>query len=1154
MTPAKRLDVVKEHKLCFNCLNYSNHSAKFCKQSSKCNIDNCKMRHSKLLHTSFLVKKDGSQKSETQSQHYVNMLPTSENKVEANSSACGGLENGTSKVSLPIVTVLVRGKGQSDFVRTNALLDPGSNKTFCSVELVNQLGISGQPASLNLKTLNDGKDMLVEEVCLEVMSTVGKRKCREILCLPKVYALNDFPELQGSVATSADVYRWNHLNDVSVPHRQNVSLLIGQDVPKGLMPIEVRRGKDGEPYAIKTVLGWTINGPLGNISEDLHMASACHFVYGKSDSDISLEARVERFWSIDTGQVLAGSVPELSVDDRRVLKVWNDTIKLKEGHYELSIPFTDECPNLPDNKSLALKRLLYLKKRLSKDTDLHKRYTEEVNKLFDKGYAECIPSTCNTEEEKLWYLPHHAVSNPNKPDKLRVVFDCAAECKNTSLNKNVSQGPDLANKLLGVLLRFRERNIALMADIEAMFYQVKVPPQDRDVLRFLWWQNGDLTQEPTVYRMTVHPFGGVWSPSCTNFALRHTAEANAASFDPETVHTVLNNFYVDDCLKSVDGEERAIKLVRELIHITSLGGFRLTKWVSNNDAVMETVPLGERVSERRNIELHCGSLPIERALGVLWNIESDTLGIKIGEKDTNYTRRSVLSVTSSVYDPLGFVCPFVLQAKKILQTECRMNKDWDDDLEDKSKKSWSKWLNELPKLKEFEMDRCLVPDSFSYAERLELHHFCDASQEAYGAVSYLRVVNCNQEIHCAFLLGKSRLAPIRKMTIPRLELSAAVLAVRVSSILGDELGLRIDRNVFWSDSMIVLQYIKNKKRRFHTFVANRVAIIHDGSSPESWRHVDGSLNPADDASRGLNVSEMVAKKRWKQGPDFLWQDESEWPELPTCSDISPDDTEVRAEAKSCAVETTVADGPIDRFLTHYSSWHRLKKAVVWLLKYKDYLRKKTVTGCISVEDLRDAEIVIFRYMQQQTFGEELSVLKSSRGKISKKSRIYALEPALERDGLLHVGGRLLSAPIADSAQHPVILPRDHYVTKLIVRHTHEIESRHSGREHVLSVLRQRYWIPKCRPLINAILRNCVTCTRLRAVSGSQKMAGLPPDRVRPGQAPFTSVGIDCFGPFYVKRGRSQEKRYGCIFTCLAMRAVHIEKLYIPLKQIPLSTR
>ncbi|XP_069139356.1 uncharacterized protein [Argopecten irradians] len=199
------------------------------------------------------------------------------------------------------------------------------------------------------------------------------------------------------------------------------------------------------------------------------MASACHFVYGKSDSDISLEARVEQFWSIDTGQVLAGSVPELSVDDRRVLKVWNGSIKLKEGHYELSIPFIDECPNFPDNKSLALKRLLYLKKRLSEDTDLHKRYTKEVNKLFDKGYAECIPSTCNTEEGKLWYLPHHAVSNPNKPDKLRVVFDCAAECKNTSLNKNVSQGQDLANKLLGVLLRFRERNIALMADIEAMF-------------------------------------------------------------------------------------------------------------------------------------------------------------------------------------------------------------------------------------------------------------------------------------------------------------------------------------------------------------------------------------------------------------------------------------------------------------------------------------------------------------------------------------------------------------------------------------------------------------------------------------------------------------------------------------------------------------
>jgi len=327
-----------------------------------------------------------------------------------------------------------------------------------------------------------------------------------------------------------------------------------------------------------------------------------------------------------------------------------------------------EPPELPNNFVLADQRLQSLRRRLLKDKALHRGYTAEMGKLLSSGYAEPVTTEAATDGDRLtgmnWYLPHHPVLNVNKPGKLRVVFDCAAEYGGVSLNKKVLQGPDLTNKLLGVITRFREDRIAFMSDIEAMFHQVRVPPGDRDALRFLWWTGGDLDKPPDIYRMTVHLFGGVWSPSCANYALRRTAQDQQECFDPEVVRTVMDNFYVDDCLKSVATEDGAVLLVKQLCQLLSRGGFRLTKWTSNSKLVLDAVPPDERAHCQKNLDLD-QSVSIERALGVLWNTDSDKFGIKIKPVDSEDTRRGVLKTLSSVYDPLGFVCPFVLRAKLI---------------------------------------------------------------------------------------------------------------------------------------------------------------------------------------------------------------------------------------------------------------------------------------------------------------------------------------------------------------------------------------------------------------------------------------------------------------------------------------------------------
>ena len=178
----------------------------------------------------------------------------------------------------------------------------------------------------------------------------------------------------------------------------------------------------------------------------------------------------------------------------------------------------------------------------------------------------------------MWYLPHHPVLHPLKPDKTRVVFDCSAKYRGISLNDKLLQGPDLTNSLVGVLTRFRQEHVAMMADIESMFHQVRVTPEHCDALRFLWWPEGDLNQQPKDYRMQVHLFGATSSPSCANFRLRRTAEDNEEKFSRDVIETVKQNFYVDDCLKSVKTEDTAIILADQLSKLLQKGGFRLTKW------------------------------------------------------------------------------------------------------------------------------------------------------------------------------------------------------------------------------------------------------------------------------------------------------------------------------------------------------------------------------------------------------------------------------------------------------------------------------------------------------------------------------------------------------------------------------------------------
>ena len=393
---------------------------------------------------------------------------------------------------------------------------------------------------------------------------------------------------------------------------------------------------------------------------------------------------------------------------------------------------------MPNNRHIATQRLMSLKKRMKRDETFRNDYTTFLNDVIANGYAEIVPQEeAKQLDGKSWYIPHHAVYHPKK-NTLRVVFDCGAEFQGTSLNAELLQGPDLTNSLIGVLLRFRREPIALMADIKSMFHQVRVSKSDINCLRFLWWPGGDIEQEPVDHRMLVHLFGAVSSPSCSSFALRKTAEDNP-HIRPQVTNTLMSNFYVDDCLTSLPTVQEAVQLRADLTELCSKGGFQLTKWVSNDRTVLSTIKEDDKGKDIKSLDLDKDQLPTDRALGLQWSVEDDAFRFEIKVTEKPHTRRGILSMVSSVYDPLGILAPVTLPAKQLLQELCKQGYAWDDPIPTNQAKQWISWTQDLPKLTDFSVARCMKPSHFGEPKIYQLHLFADASEAGYGAVGYLRM-------------------------------------------------------------------------------------------------------------------------------------------------------------------------------------------------------------------------------------------------------------------------------------------------------------------------------------------------------------------------------------------------------------------------------
>lgn len=1137
MSYEDRVKFMRSSNMCNNCFK-PGHIALGCLEVKSCEVDGCTRRHHTMLHP------PSRNTQQTKQEHSLPKV-TASNQVQNHAQS-----SPDQRVCLRILPVEVQGPSKS--VTTYALLDSGSDVSLCAQDLASDLGIQGElkPFFLTTQEKKDSVKVGQHISNLNVKSLDGAN----ILTIDKIWTVNRLNVSSNSIPSKTEVDLWSHLDDVNLTDVQDkeVKMIIGGNVPEAFWVLDERRGNPGEPYAIRSPLGWTLLGPTSIKTDEPHYSTAFITLEDEKDDD-RLMKQVQQFWNTDHVAEPPQSV-KMSLEDKSALKTMSSSAQLVDGHYQIGLPWKQEIPYLPNNRSLAEQRLKLLRRRLLSDEELYLKYKTTIDDYVSKGHAVQVPEAEIVVDDKpLWYLPHHPVFNPNKPGKTRVVFDCAARYKNTSLNDQLLSGPDLTNSIVGVLTRFRQEQVALAADIECMFHQVKVPPDDFDAFRFLWWPDDNLYADPVDYRMVVHLFGATSSPSCSSFALRQTAADNEHFFSDEAVSTVRNNFYVDDCLKSVATSEQASSLIQELTEMLAKGGFRLTKWLSNQAEVIASIPESERSSSLLDLDLDNERLPIERTLGMKWDMYSDNFIFDVQPKIKPATRRGILSVTSSIYDPLGFVSPVVLPAKKMIQDLCRQQLDWDDQIGNEDNERWNKWKEQLPDLSQLSINRCLEPASFGKVTQRELHNFADASQYAYGAVSYLRSVDESENINVSFLMGKSRLAHLRPMTIPRLELSAAVLATEMDKALRNELELDIDHSFFWTDSTSVLQYVRNTNRRFHTFVANRLTVIHENTKSFQWKYVPSEQNPADVASRGTTARALSASQ-WLSGPQFLSEVMASWPAEPVAlamSQCSDDDPEVKTQSQCYTTnQGTTSRDVLSELMNRYSCWNKLKRAVAWLLKFKQWIvsRKATQAAKLTVEDLQNAETSIVKLVQAQIFPDVIKVLTDSESdeaqncvkrSLKKLSSLQQLNPFLDDKGVLRVGGRLENCNLPYDVKHQIILPTHHQVTKLVIESQHK-EMGHLGEAYVLANLRQRYWIVKGKSAVRNVIGRCFLCKRINTLPAKQKMGDLPKDRLLVDEPPFTSVGVDYFGPMYVRQRRSQVKRYGCLFTCLVTRAVHIE--------------
>ena len=1110
-TSQARKELVTEKNLCFNCLG--KHKVSVCNSRYRCR--KCQRKH----HTS-LCSEANSKKQET-----IRPGPNTEStSLTTEGSLSTIVSEPTTSASLHLAssntcllkTAVATISAGGTYVESNILFDEGSQRSFLTKGLAECLQIQPHDSiELSLSTFGSGTSNTskFDVATINLHSISGKLLPLTVLIVPTIAApihtvdqtsLTNLPYLKG--------LRLAH--PIPPTDQFSITLLIGADQYWKIVEDHVIRGNG--PTAVKSKLGYLLSGPIETPSARKPVVSSFHVAAQPTPN-------LEQFWSVES----VGITPkEESTNSTLDTYIANNVTRLTDGSYSARFPWKDNHAPLPTNLSTCIHRTRTLARKLAQNSHLLAKYNDILADQEQRGFIEKVEHPTNTS--RCHYIPHHAVRKDSPTTPLRIVYDCSChQARNQpSLNDCLLTGQPQLNDLCSIILRFRLHTIGICTDIEKAFLHISLHEDDRDWTRFLWLSNPkDPESEFVTYRFRVVLFGAVCSPFMLNAALHcHLSQHNSP-----IAQNMLANLYVDNIVSGCSSESEAVQLYKNARSIMTEAHFNLRSWASNSCKLTEQATR-DKVADLSN--------PVN-VLGLQWDTQADTLHLTskspIPSITSLVTKREVLKESSKVFDPLGLLSPVTVRAKIFMQSLWQHNLDWDEPLSDEDQTQWLNIATNIQDARSVQIPRQYFPTVNLSNQLDKLHVFADASLTAYGAVAFICRGNST-----SFVMAKSRVAPLKPLTLPKLELMGALTAVRLCNFILQALHPLSLSTCFWSDSQIVLHWIQGEKRT-NTFVANRISEIHHLSEPHAWRYCPTQDNPADLLTRGITTSQLKLSELWKHGPQWLACDDS-WPtwqysptvELQalavTATEFQPSNaSESHPTGIQCVID-----------ISKHSTLSKLLAVSAYVLRFIANCRaqhQERSTGPLTPSELCYAEVKWVKTSQQEVYSNVLvNITTKSRRK--RNTLIRQLRLFLD-DGLLRCGGRIHNAPLSATAKFPLLLPPKHHLTSLIILDAH-VRLFHAGTNSTLTMIRQKFWIPTGRQRIKSILLHCTTCRRHMGKPYTiPDPAPLPEIRTRESE-PFEVTGIDFTGAMYVRHMNSEAKVYVCLFTCATSRAIHLE--------------
>lgn len=1119
-----RREKLKRFGRCFICLG-PRHVARNCRaQGIECEV--CGKRHYKTVcnHQSKRAKYDkinGSPPTDT----VVSVFP-------------GNSEGNT--VLLQTATIWIDAPKQSQLAK--CLLDGGSQRSFIREDISRALNLPVVGTEI-IKLHTFGSVTHKRVTARKVKASLRNLKTNEAVDVE----LLETPTVCSSKLQMADEkirrsLEAKGLQVADTPVRgmevEGLGILIGGDHYWNVVSGRTERLENGL-VAVESKFGWLIQGvvsiPVLNVTTEPADVDVFHLSVGEEQI---LTEQLRSFWETESLGIHMDT--EKSPETDAAWK-FEESVKYKQGRYEVCLPWREDNSKLATNYCTALNRLNSLARRFQNNNQLYDRYNQVFQEYLAEGMIEEV--TKFETENTVYYLPHHPVIRESRTTtKLRVVFDASShERESRSLNDCLLTGPNLNPDLLSILIKFRQHRVAMMADINKAFLQISLNERDRDVLRFLWLKEKPLPFEElkvVIMRMTRVPFGASASPFLLAATIRHHLKKYKNKY-PEEVKVLDECLYVDDFITGTENVDDAIKLSLRAKEILSSASMKLCKW-STNSPVLQNMWKQEYEMEQVEIK---GQNPL-KVLGLTWKTDTDEFLFETNElieylQDKRDTKRGVLQAAARIFDPIGFLSPFTIRVKCLFQEMWERGIAWDQDLPEDLAEKWHQWCSEISCLKTIAINRCydvkndsddLNPHDANSTEKREIHVFTDASERAYCAAAYLRCVKSNGHCTTSLVASKTKVAPLKKMTLPRLELMGALIGARLGKFIITNLKMSENEMYFWTDSMITFHWIRSSSKQWKQFVANRVSEIQNLTLPEKWNHCAGKENPADRGTRGISAQSLKEDVLWWHGPEWL-------------KDVN-DETEVMTEFEDdvdeYVVQNTVTEPDcIAQPLFDLSKNSELNKPLritAWIQRFVHNAQKtEKRTGELCTEEIQQAEKYWIKLTQSMSFSKEMDNLLKNTG-VDKQSKIITLRPFLDDVGLLRVGGRLQEANWSYSQKHPYILPGNDTFSELLIRRAHK-DVMHSGLQATLNQLRETYWILKGRQMTKRCVRCCLICKRARVKAGQQVSAPLPKERINMTQA-FETTGVDFAGPLYIKPHNT--KAYIALFTCAVTRAVHLE--------------